>query len=465
MLRYWLRAFGALTIGLGVLPVIVGLTALVVPRREAASREQRAFICTTVAMIVSFGLYTAAKAVYIAPTGQPFLLERNLIYVAPLLFAGAAMVFGRRRASIGAVVAATAFVVFVLAVTPYQLRERFSFDAPGLSVLQGLHRDLGLTPHAATALLTMLALLSGAVLLLMGRVRSPAWLAGAALVVLAWSAYSEITYSRASQQWMRSLLANMPQQLDWVDRAVPHGAQVYYLGQSISDPSSILELEFWNRSLKHVWSTDGTAPGPGPTVIPHFSRDGRLHPGKNVRYVVVDPDLSPVGQVIARKTHIAGAQGPKPWTLMQVTQPFRLRQSVEGLLGYGWGGSTTAFNGFSTPGDVPSTLRIDVSRHGLDPRLSATVRVRVGTLKLAVIDKGPRLQPVTTPVMGRVLFTRTLHVPNNLDHSFVFPAPKAPFRVETSVTPFAPHDFQPTGSRVRTLGAYIDYLVYPRGSR
>ena len=134
-------------------------------------------------------------------------------------------------------------------------------------------------------------------------------------------------------------------------------------------------------------------------------------------------------------------------------------------MGYGWGGPTTAFNEFSIPGDEPSMLRIDVSRHGLDPKLPATVRVRVGTLKLAVVDKGPRLQPVTTPVMGRVLFTRTLHVPHNLDHSFVFRAPRPPFRVETSVTPFAPHDFQTTGSRVRTLGAYIDYLVYPRGSR
>jgi hypothetical protein len=65
--------------------------------------------------------------------------------------------------------------------------------------------------------------------------------------------------------------------------------------------------------------------------------------------------------------------------------------------------------------------------------------------------------------MGKVLFTRTLHVRHNLDHSFVFPAPRPPFRVETSVTPIAPHDFQRTGSRARTLGAYVDYLVYPRG--
>ena len=67
--------------------------------------------------------------------------------------------------------------------------------------------------------------------------------------------------------------------------------------------------------------------------------------------------------------------------------------------------------------------------------------------------------------MGRVLLTRTLHVRHNLDHSFVFKAPRPPFRVETSVTPIAPHDIQPVGSRSRTLGAYVGYLVYPQGGR
>jgi hypothetical protein len=33
------------------------------------------------------------------------------------------------------------------------------------------------------------------------------------------------------------------------------------------------------------------------------------------------------------------------------------------------------------------------------------------------------------------------------------------------VTPIAPHDIQPVGSRSRTLGAYVGYLVYPQGGR
>ena len=53
-------------------------------------------------------------------------------------------------------------------------------------------------------------------------------------------------------------------------------------------------------------------------------------------------------------------------------------------MGNGWSGPTTALNEFSIPGDEPSgALRIDVSRHGLDSKLPATVRVRVGKLEVA----------------------------------------------------------------------------------
>ena len=49
------------------------------------------------------------------------------------------------------------------------------------------------------------------------------------------------------------------------------------------------------------------------------------------------------------------------------------------------------------------------------------------------------------------------------DHTFVFDAPPAPFRVETSVTPF-PHDRDPTIGDPRNLGANVDYSVTPRPS-
>jgi hypothetical protein len=463
MVRYGLRALGALTIGLAVLPTVAGLTALVKPRHDPGSRELRAFVCVTVPMITAFVLYTASKATFIATTGQPFLLERNVIYAAPLLLAGTAMVFDRRRVSVVAGIVATGFALYLVTATPHMVRDRFSFEAPGLAVLQGLHRDVSLTPHVATALLIVLALVSGAVLLSIRLTGTPLVLTAAAVFALAWSAYGEICYSRASHEWVHHLLADVPRPLDWVDRTVPHGAQVYYLGQSISDPSDVLELEFWNRSLQHMWSMDATAPGPGPTVTPSVvSRDGRLEPGKGVRYIIADSGISPVGHVLARKIHFGDGETAKPWTLLRVTQPLRLRRSVEGLYGNGWGHPQTALNEYSIPNNTSSVLRIGVSRHGLDPKLPSTVRIRVGTLVLGGVHLEYGKPDVFRPVIGKVLFTRTLHVQHNLDHVFVFRAPKPPFRVETSVTPLSAHDFDPTGSRVRDLGAFVDYLVYPR---
>jgi len=288
------------------------------------------------------------------------------------------------------------------------------------------------------------------------------WLVAAAAFVLAWSAWGEIAYSRATHKWMDQVAASVPRPLDWVDRSVPRGADVTYFGQAIGDPSDILELEFWNRSIKHVWSTDGTAPGPGPTVTPSVvSADGRLEPAKDVRYMVVDGGISPVGNVIARTIHFGDGQSPKPWTLLRVAQPLRLRQNVDGVAGNGWGRPVTAFNVYSIPNDAPSKLRINVSRHGFDPHIPATVRVRVGKLDRGVFPVGHDGTLIALPTMGKVLFTRTLHVPHTLDHVFEFRAPKPPFRVETSITPIAQHDLNGVGSRERNLGAYIDYLVSP----
>ena len=62
------------------------------------------------------------------------------------------------------------------------------------------------------------------------------------------------------------------------------------------------------------------------------------------------------------------------------------------------------------------------------------------------------------PAIGRVLFIRRLHVKSHLEHVFVFDAPPAPFRVETSVTPF-PHERDPSIGDPRDLGANVTYTV------
>src|SRR5207247_4042923 len=79
MIEYGLWAAGALTIGLGVLPVVGGLAALFRPRSERRTPEVRAFVAVAVAGIVCFGVYTAVKAAYLSTIFATRVEERNLI--------------------------------------------------------------------------------------------------------------------------------------------------------------------------------------------------------------------------------------------------------------------------------------------------------------------------------------------------------------------------------------------------
>ncbi len=113
-------------------------------------------------MFLGFVVYSAVKAAFVATLGLNELIERNLIYVAPLLFVGTALVLEQRRARTSALVAATAFVLYVVVATPYHIDIPVFFDAPGLAILPGLDRAVGLSDAGATALLVVVALASAA---------------------------------------------------------------------------------------------------------------------------------------------------------------------------------------------------------------------------------------------------------------------------------------------------------------
>jgi hypothetical protein len=95
---------------------------------------------------------------------------------------------------------------------------------------------------------------------------------------------------------------------------------------------------------------------------------------------------------------------------------------------------------------------VHVFRTGAARRYPATVRVTLGSLVLA----GPT--GARKPSIQNAISTRTIRVPNNLDHTFELAAPPPPFRVETAVTPF-PHDRNPIIGDPRDLGANVEYSI------
>jgi hypothetical protein len=469
MIRYGLWAAGALTIGIGVLPVVAGLSALVRRRGEPRPQAERAFAAVFAAGLICIGWYTAVKSSYISTVFSTLVEERNLIYVAPLLFAATAIWLERPRVRWWALAASAGFVLYLILSTPYKMEFHFYSDAPGLGILEAANRHLGWTPHTArVVLLSMLAISIVLMLLpkvLAGNARAvAAVVATAAIGVLGWTATAQISAATASNSFANDFTQNISPPLDWLDKATG-GKPTLYLGQSIIDPNGLWILEFWNRSLRHVWSLDGTAPGPGPTLTPDLAgTNGRLSPTPKVVYAVTDPGVDVVGTVVATHNH-KNAASTIAWRLVKIAQPLRLAHAQTGIETDGWvvspdgiAPAKAAYSQFVTPGVRRGDAVVIVSRRGWG---GTDVPGRV-TIKVGTLVRGKDKQPA----IGRVTAIRRFWVHSRAYHRFLIPAPRAPFRVEVTVSPtFVQSTLDPRIGDTRHLGAQVGFGFVPRVPR
>ena len=451
MVHYGLWAAGALTIGLGVLPVVIGLGALVLPSRGRRTEEERTFVIVTLSALVLFGLYAAVKAAFLSAVFSTLVEERNLIYLAPLLFAATALFFERRRMHVFALVAAAGFALYLILTTPYQMQVHFYSDAPGLAILQGANRRLSFTPADARWLLLVLLVLALVLpLLIQHRL---AWrdatlaIGGIAVLVVAWNLTGEISAAAASNDFSRQFLTRIPDPPDWVDQQT-EGSPTMYLGQRIVDPNNLWLTEFWNRSLKYTWSLDGSAPGPGETVTPNISTNhGQLQQQRGeVKYVLLDSDLL---SVLGRTKAKIG-----PWRLVQIEYPVRLTHATTGFYVDGWMGHRALYAQFASPKQGrPGAVKVVVSRTGWGGTdVPGHVTIRVGKLRITPGDTGSNL------ALGRVTATRTWTVHSRLQKTFLVPTPKPPYAVEVTVTPtFVPQLLDPRNPDRRDLGAIVSF--------
>ncbi len=485
---YGLWAAGAFAIGVGLLPV-VALAALVRPRGEQWTRELKAFVALTAASLLAFGLYTATKAAYLSTVFSTTVVERNLIYLAPLLFVATALALERGRLRWWALAGTAGFVLYVILTTPYQLDLWPYSDALGFSIVQMANRDLAFDDRDVTWLLVVVLIVSIGLLYggrFLTRRRLPLSLgAVAAALVLSWNLAGEISASNGTNNFSQTLRSNFPSPPNWLDRATG-GRPTIYLGQRITNPQGIWLMEFWNKSLKYVWSLDGTAPGPGlyppGFLTPDAGPDGRLTgrsiptgapPGVN--YIVADDGIEVAGTFILKPAirrvitedqfgfpvHKVVVQ-PAPWRLLRIDQPLRLRSTPVGIEPDGWmtpppGAPQTApafsaYDQFSTPGDRPGFIRIVVSRaawNGQDK--PGNVTITAGRL-----IRGPDKQPA----LGHV--TTVLHWVVHSDATRVFYVPASPpTRVEIRISPtFSPHDYG--ASDRRRLGAQVAFSFTAR---
>jgi hypothetical protein len=458
MLDQALWAWGALTVGLGVLPVVLGLAVVIPAGPQARDRARAAFTSVFAAALVLFTAYVAVKGTYQAATFEPRVSERNLLYLVPLLFVALALFAATRAVRPWALAVAAALTAWAIDSTPLNIGQGLAADAPGLAILSRLDSDYGLGLAGANQLL--FGLLAAAVLVglapsLLGRRQAlAAWIViGAAVLSIGWGLRAETAAASYSNGFSELFEKGLPQPVGWVDEATG-GKPALYLGQKIADPNGVWSMEFWNRSVRRVWSMDGTAPGPGPTLTPSiYATDGRLVGNPGYEYAVADNGISIAGETVAQKGLLR---------LIRIDQPLRLTQSIAGVFNDGWIGSTgpqdsvsADYNRFDAP-RKPGVVYVTLSRKGFcGPPAPGRVLIQVGKLALGQQRDG---------VLGRVTQKRGWVIDSCGERTFPIETPGGPFHVKVTVTPpFQPATLDPKNFERRYFGAQlgIDFTPPP----
>ena len=371
----------ALTIGLAVLPVIAAVAAFLSPALRATA-EGRAFVVVGVAAAVVFISYAAVKGAYLAKYFSVLVLERNVIYLVPIVLAAAAALLQRRFAAPVALGAAGCAV-------PRRERRVEARPVPVLRGAEPRHRrirepDLHLGRSRHRAGLVAAALISVALLAAHSFVRSRtaalAIAVVAACAVATWALTTEIYASRGLNTFSERMHQISPKPVDWVDQATG-GEPALFLGQQMGkDQNPIWLLEFWNYSIDKIWSLDGTAPL--PSLSPDLGGpDGRLSPDPGVRWVVTGNGVEVLGEKVGEPRN-----GMQLW---RVQPPTRFRNTQTGVFPDGWMSSSATFSQYAPEDGVSRGFsKVVVSRQGACGGIpTADVTVRIGPV--AVVDKQP----------------------------------------------------------------------------
>jgi hypothetical protein len=446
---YGLWAIGAFTIGVGILPVVAALTWLLGNPFRAV--EDRVLGSILVGAVLAFGLYTAVKASYLSTNFAIRVEERNFIYVAPVVFAVVARWAFAGRSRIVPLALAGLGVWYLLDTTPYHNEEHFYSDAPGLAVLQWLNQKIYFTTVDARRL--VFAILAGTVIAMLtrealrrrpaaARLAVPAGVLLAAAVI-GWNVWGEIAAASASSEFSEAKRGILPTPPSWIDNQTG-AAPAFYFGQSMAGSEAFWSLEFWNRSIIEVWSTDATAPGPGPVRTPNFlDTTGALDPQLPVDWVVAGPGVTPAGRMVEQ------AGGLR---LYRVTHPIRLLEAVGNVsTDANWMSMSSFYYRFTSGGTRPGTAVVTLSRAaacgGFAP---SPITVKVSSIRID--DDG---QPVPAKVLG----VKRLVLRSDPCETKVVRIPaRPPYRVDVT----AGKTFQPSESDRRELSAQVSFAFVPR---
>jgi hypothetical protein len=442
-------SLAAMTIGLGVLPVVATVAAFL-SGRVRSTPEGRAFVVVGVTAFAAFATYAAVKGAFLSARFSTLIVERNVIYLVPVACAATAAVLSRPAATIPGLAAGLGVALYLVKNAEFRLDQYPYFEAPSLAIGALANRNFSWDHADVERALVVITLLSVAILALRSLVRSRTVGLGIALLaactVTAWTLTTEVYAARGLNLFSERLHGSTPQPVDWVDRATG-GEPALYLGQQIKDHNSIWLLEFWNRSVDRIWSLDGTADA--PTLSPDLGApDGTLAPPPAVEWVVTGNGVEVLGE------RIGEPRGGM--TLFRVTPPVRFRYAQVGVYEDGWMGAHASYSQYAPDEGVSRGFaRVTLSCQGACGANvpTADVVVRVGTV---VVRENQ-------PALGRVqeVVRRTL-APCAVQPVVV--RATVPYHVDVTVSPtFVPAEIDSGSGDVRELGAQVRFDFLPFG--
>jgi hypothetical protein len=314
-------------LALYVLFVPVAATIVLVARARSLDRGLQAFLAATLALVVCLVPTVAAFASVFSFRIQ----ERNLFYLAPLLLIAllAWIERGAPRPRMLAFLAAAASALLVL-LLPFERFITTSAVTDTLMLLPfwSLQDRIGMdwiTP-AAFALAVALA----AAFLFVPRrfaVVLPLLVLGlwvAAVKPIWWGKHG---LERTSEGYLFQGIRNVPR--DWVDLALPAGAQAAFLWTGRTDRLTVNQTEFFNRALGPVYYLQRPTPGGLPekqVVVDDETGRVTFPDGDSVtdEYLLADSSFEPDGRLLG---------SDKGWgvNLWRVSEPLVSVVKVEGL--------------------------------------------------------------------------------------------------------------------------------------
>jgi hypothetical protein len=348
--HWFLWHLAELDLYVGVLPVFALLVLLGIGRRLAL--PERTIVSVTLASVVWIGIEVAAFAT------QPSVLrieERNLFYVAPLLFTCLALWIERGLPRPPIVVAVAGAIAVVLAAAiPYERFIAVSATSDTFGVLMvwsvalwfGIHADqVRYVVGAAALVFVALALLAPA------RARYALLLVPLGISVLA----VQPVDSRTQRASIGAVFQGITRpDRDWITALVgsnaPRRVSVVWTGGGTNVPDALVvyENEFFNRDVGAVYTTHGAVPGglaQEPISVDRATGDYRGVGGTAVRVqdVLTDTSLSVVGRKI-------GADAKKGLVLYRVDGPLRAERFTDGIYPDFWAGRSALFREFACRG-------------------------------------------------------------------------------------------------------------------